>query len=60
MSGAFEVSVNGSLVHSKLTIKGHDKCQSALERRRVLAKIKKLVRHEGVSSTAFYQAEGAA
>lgn len=43
MSGAFEVRANGILVHSKLTGKGHAKCESALERQRVVGKIKKVM-----------------
>ena len=43
MSGAFEVTAAGMLVHSKLTIPGHAKCQTALERQRVIAKLRRLV-----------------
>jgi len=42
MSGAFEVSGNGTLIHSKLTVKGHAKGETELERRRVLEKIRRM------------------
>ena len=42
MSGAFEVTAAGSLIHSKLTIKGHGKCETSLERRRVLTKLQRI------------------
>lgn len=43
MSGAFEVTAAGALLHSKLSIKGHGKCESALERRRLLVKLRRIV-----------------
>ena len=42
MSGAFEVSADGVIVHSKLTKKGHGKCSTELERRRVLEKLRRM------------------
>jgi hypothetical protein len=42
MSGAFEVSCNGVLIHSKLSVKEHGKCESALERRRVVEKLRRM------------------
>ena len=52
ITGAFEVTAEGSLIHSRLSIKGHGKCETALERRRVLTKLRRLMTttaHDGSS-----------
>ena len=44
ITGAFEVIADdGMVLHSKLTVKGHGKCETRLERQRVLHKLKRLV-----------------
>ena len=40
-SGAFEVEVAGKLVHSKLTMAGHGKCQTEEELDNIIEAIKK-------------------
>jgi selT/selW/selH-like putative selenoprotein len=40
-TGAFEVSVNGQLIHSKLTM-GHGKCQTEEELDNILDKVRAL------------------
>jgi len=43
MSGAFEVTSGGLALHSRLTVKGHGKCETRLERQRVLTKLRRVV-----------------
>ena len=38
-SGAFEVDIDGELIHSKLTMAGHGKCQTDQELDAVMEKI---------------------
>lgn len=41
-TGAFEVTAGGQLIHSKLTIQGHGKCQTDEELDNIIAKIQSM------------------